>query len=1407
MADKENNVLVDPIVALCHHYQQHMSPPVTVSKKKHFVDFNDCPTQVDGRGGEQWWRSEFHCPVSSKVFHTSLPRDVWLSIHADSMEKQTQQSEENQETEKSDSGTQVCEGDSGVQTSSSTLSKTELSLYDDFLIYNGSIYFKLKKAAQRSAAHTALEVLLSESQGVEDGNKEKRTMFRSTIHWKESENGGHWFEDGTNTDGALPLPTDATSEKGEHAKKLTPNGNATPQEARTITDEEDRSDANSATVSNGRINTDMAKHNATDTITTQGTLLLSSFGRDVPEIVLSGAKDQARPKPVGYVPRWLRLLHEAGLSLSSVTIYFTEVMNEQQHFSDWSNNMLDRRRPFLFRCSISYAIDEAASSEKKKRTFVGDVRSSKMRALESASVLVFESIKSTTKEGHTKDNHEPLCTDNHIYPVKKLKSRIPARTKYVIPLLPCFNTPLEESSTWHLYRLEFSVELQNATSDTKIGTSAMRQSLASFLGFDDYCATPLGILFPCSIEPGKNSYCDDDHSLTFKAEFSVPKLESDDSHVIVTLTDHSIIQKSEWTKEVLGAAINFNRGMEKWKLYGLPSSCPFSEKNTNNTCNSTGADANEWSPADRTYLMVPLKATHGSKDEVHTSMPYAAEGAQVDADLLLAIHHDQRQPLIRCNSVTIRARVLSGLCTVILCWQGCRILAELGFPLSIICLLGFTVLLPLLYYLIPGSPTVERGLLSHRFLAEGVEQKVACDRIYVFDERHNLLVDGKQCIIDGSNDYLSKTNDMVRFEEKAGLKLEETSYLQYYKKRFGICIRHPRMPLIPLIGFENGFTHRAFDPTLQESDVTPNRVLKACTFPEVITVLPMPRDIIYLFQYQATFMAKLEARINMAHFEASIRELGGDVVLPRFERVAKDNFRTGSNTGNHASSFNTLLTMALTLRPTKTYERLEFLGDAVLLHYTTMNLFSKSFQLLWTFDDQGLILAEAVRNKELCKAAARIGLHVGAITDPQWQSLYHPTRTRAACLDHGWVEHSDSTLSDIAEAILGAIFAAKIPGGQDSMAVGYLNELNIPLRLPNSGELVPVRNEGDWFSAHGSCVKDGYPFRVDIPWTNELINVGTITCCAHEVSRRLNEGCQRLTTILSHSSGNTTPKLATSLLKLDKVSDILFTTALFDDSLDQFCDDDISVYSGESMREGTHVPLRGTEVTSNYNNGSVNKDSGLPKSDEPSGLVRVAMLRDCLFHVGNSAMYCMISHHIFHTYEGATAGDLHLLKTCMTTDDVLVYMMIKAGFHACLYDKEGNDEKVEQFRKIMSNSDETGKELWRERGGWLIPGGMDSFRSRSSVTPSPRYYGLAGGQLLSSGKRKLPKDMTEDLAFSTKCIIGALALSFGLERTWILLFPFFEETSLLSADEMRLHCSNFSSLCSTYKKGNDASLK
>lgn len=201
----------------------------------------------------------------------------------------------------------------------------------------------------------------------------------------------------------------------------------------------------------------------------------------------------------------------------------------------------------------------------------------------------------------------------------------------------------------------------------------------------------------------------------------------------------------------------------------------------------------------------------------------------------------------------------------------------------------------------------------------------------------------------------------------------------------------------------------------------------------------------------------------------------------------------------------------------------------------------------------------------------------------------------------------------------------------------------------------------------------------------------------------------------------------------------------------------------------------------NENTSEHNADNGVTETGSEEGMR----------HLLNS-LQLSITTELYKRYPKASERDMHIMRACAINDDVVVYIMMKAGIQETVY--RMYPKTINRFQLKMMVADGNGSEVWKARGGWVLNGGVEEYAGRHCCGPSvPQYVGLAGGRL-HGNKGKLPLDDTGELMFTMKAIIDALVLATGMDSMWQHIGPLFEELLLLSADELTRECSNHSTI-------------
>jgi hypothetical protein len=103
----------------------------------------------------------------------------------------------------------------------------------------------------------------------------------------------------------------------------------------------------------------------------------------------------------------------------------------------------------------------------------------------------------------------------------------------------------------------------------------------------------------------------------------------------------------------------------------------------------------------------------------------------------------------------------------------------------------------------------------------------------------------------------------------SGLDLATATYVDYYFKKYGIQIKHKTLPLIPSRLFPSArkLTANSFADSVVH------------LVPELVSVLPLPRDILFMSQYRSSFLTSLEIATLCIHVESWLRDLSLKVPL------------------------------------------------------------------------------------------------------------------------------------------------------------------------------------------------------------------------------------------------------------------------------------------------------------------------------------------------------------------------------------------------------------------------------------------------------------------------------------------------------------------------------------------------
>jgi hypothetical protein len=152
-----------------------------------------------------------------------------------------------------------------------------------------------------------------------------------------------------------------------------------------------------------------------------------------------------------------------------------------------------------------------------------------------------------------------------------------------------------------------------------------------------------------------------------------------------------------------------------------------------------------------------------------------------------------------------------------------------------------------------------------------------------------------------------------------GLDLVTATYVDYYFKKYGIQIKHKTLPLIPSRVFRSA------------SKLAPDSSADSVVHlvPELVSVLPLPRDVLFMSRYRTSFLTSLEIATLCIHVESWLRDLASKVpfLTPAISKVSK----TSSPSRQRRLPAVEYLKYALCQHcqgDSDAFQRLEFVGDA-----------------------------------------------------------------------------------------------------------------------------------------------------------------------------------------------------------------------------------------------------------------------------------------------------------------------------------------------------------------------------------------------------------------------------------------------------------------------------------------------
>ena len=812
-------------------------------------------------------------------------------------------------------------------------------------------------------------------------------------------------------------------------------------------------------------------------------------GVQVPKNIKSDTPDNVSPRQF---PRWVDRLYALGFGRKSTRQFTLNSIKHRAALMDPNGSVLSSGNPCTITCTLTYsdnnstgdAITVKSRHHFKKEHSFEDVLSD----LESSLSVQCDSLsRSSAAEAKEKKCIMTKYDGNIFYEVA----------------LPRWSTSEIEQRAF-LYELKFSIKSRYIDEENDTNHTSTSVPLSHFYGLTS--CTRMGLLSGCDIFEELHN-----ETQELATEFTVPNAIMSDRPVTVGIFNRTSVDISQMRAEIAKMApdervdplslmkcfnaLLFENG---GKTYGM------SQSKSPEDILSLLRDKYA-AKCDRTYCFLPLVSSTSSQGNEDLCIDW-----MVVLDVLRNVTHPAIQrfnvnPIYYYGLVSVLVAIVtiewavcpvsssrgasgSGRDLLTLIWapiENCHMKVILG--LILITLLSVDKLVP--------PRRVSAQLLSNRFIKQPVGFG---GNLFVLDRRQcNPSLTSSSPLLPA--DVIAAIPEKLKkaFYDRHNQQLHLATYASYNQTKMkGLCLKYQNECLIKT---HHVRCHGDHDFTLsrhQNGDKKKNTIARQNSIaqilatqgyliPELAQLLPMPRDLLYLSQHASHFMSALERAHSLKVAVNRLSHLRTEVFgLLEFER-RNVSLLTVEDGVNKATELGNQNTTAATIRED---ERLESLGDAVLLFLVVMNLFAscperKKHVIDW-FETE---IERHGKNALLSHGALLLGLHRLSFNKSKCVSSWNSAYATISVHNSDSETTSMKRLSNVLESLLGASYLSDSTG---AIAVGLLSEMSPCFRREKYK--VATGDNAYWFTSKSTCLVAGYQFEKDPVWTSEMDQLNRI---------------------------------------------------------------------------------------------------------------------------------------------------------------------------------------------------------------------------------------------------------------------------------------------------------------------------